>query len=43
VATSSGGSWRWVGIALLIVALIFAGITIGFRRQRSGDKEHVNH
>jgi hypothetical protein len=41
--TSSGGPWRWVGIALLIVALALLGLALVSRRQRASGGQRVNH
>ena len=38
---ATGGLGVWLGVGLLLVAIALAGIAIGLRRRRTGDRQHV--
>ena len=40
---ASGGSGMWIGVSLLLVALVLAGVAIALRRRRMGHRQHVLH
>ena len=42
-ASSSGGSVPWLGIVLLVAAVVLAGTAVELRRRRVRERQHVDH